>query len=50
MIEEMGMDPISYATVKRWLSIYATEKFRRRLAAALEAQHHPRHHPGCTLT
>ena len=38
VIEEMGMGPVSYATVKRRLPTYATSGFRRRLAAALAAR------------
>ncbi|TLP70503.1 hypothetical protein FEF27_13035 [Nesterenkonia sphaerica] len=38
VIEEMGMEPVSYATVNRRLPIYATEDFRRALAGALAAR------------
>ena len=38
VIEEMGMDPVSYATVKRHLPTYATEEFRHQLSAALAAR------------
>ncbi|WP_188503824.1 hypothetical protein [Nesterenkonia alkaliphila] len=38
VIEEMGMTPASYSTVKRRLPTYATEAFRRELAAALAAR------------
>lgn len=38
VIEEMGMTPVSYPTVNRRLPTYATEGFRRQLAAALAAR------------
>lgn len=38
VIQEMGMAPVSYATVKRRLPIYATEDFRARLSTALAAR------------
>lgn len=38
VIEEMGIDPVSYATVKRRLPIYATEDFRSALVSAAAAR------------
>ena len=38
VIEEIGLEPVSYATVKRRLPTYATEEFRHRLAEALAAR------------
>ena len=38
VIEEMGMDPVSYATVNRRLAIYATEAFRAKMTQALAAR------------
>lgn len=38
VIEEIGLDPVSYATIKRRLPTYATEDFRNRLSSSLAAR------------
>lgn len=38
VIEEMGIDPVSYATVNRRLPTYATEEFRQKMTQALAAR------------
>lgn len=38
VIEEMGLDPVSYATVNRRLPVYATDAFRATMTQALAAR------------
>jgi hypothetical protein len=41
VLAEIGIEPVSYATVKRRLPVYAAESWRRRLAAACAAHGPP---------